>query len=83
MTSESLTDDIVKRLRAKASDEDTQLWPISNQSPLLEEAADKIERLHAERDRWRKIADAFYEAGSNRSAHSEVAEAYEQKVRHS
>jgi hypothetical protein len=43
-----MTDDIVKRLRAKALDEDTRLWPVDDQSQLLEEAADEIERLRKE-----------------------------------
>lgn len=39
---------------------------------------DVVERLRADRDRWRKIADDFAEAGSNVVSHSEVADDYEQ-----
>ena len=65
--------DIVNRLRG--------LFLSAKHMKILLEAAEEIERLRAERDRWRKIADALYEANSNRSAHSEVAEAYGQEAR--
>lgn len=48
---------------------------------LLRDAAVEIERLRAERDRWRKIADDFAEAGSNFVSHSEVADDYEEARR--
>ena len=46
-----------------------------------EQDACEIERLRVERDRWRKIADDFAEAGSKRSAHRIVADDYEEARR--
>ena len=54
---------------------DEDLWAV----PLA--ALAEIKRLRAECARWRKIADDFYEAGSNRVSHSEVAEDYEKEAR--
>ena len=46
-----MTDDIVTRLR-----EHFPNCECHNASLLIEDAADEIERLRADRDRWRKIA---------------------------
>lgn len=84
MHEERVTDDVAERLRLAA---DTSHlpgrddWCVGVLPAFLIEVADEIERLQAERDRWRKIADDFYEAGSNRPDHSEVADAYENEAR--
>ena len=68
----------LKRLSDFIADDpniDEDLWAV----PLA--ALAEIKRLRAECDRWREIADDFYEAGSNRVSHSEVADDYEKEVR--
>lgn len=47
-----MADDIVTRLREK----------YSGQLPICAEAADEIERLRLDRQRWRKIAELAREA---------------------
>lgn len=56
-----MTDDIVTRLRALG----TRERPVPDAyyvSP--DEAADEIERLRADRDKWRKVADELYFSGN-------------------
>ena len=45
-----MTDDIVTRLRA---------WKIDGVQTIYDDAADEIERLRQDRDKWRKVADDF------------------------
>ena len=66
-----MTDDIVTRLRDKAEERQEALdeyWrghKFDYDLPMLEnEAADEIERLRADRDRWRELADSLARFGN-------------------
>jgi hypothetical protein len=90
-----VADDIVTRLREPERDKDIVIrlrerqseieswWPDPNDVPLtlVGEAADEIERLRADRDRWRSIADSLAEAGTHPTAHHIASEAYDEFVR--
>ena len=53
-----MSDDIVTRLRKQFSNEFVIEHPHMVRVPTLyEDAADKIERLTADRDRWRSLAE--------------------------
>ena len=53
---ETMTDDILTRLR-NACDSNNCWCPMINERCIYMEAADEIERLTADRDRWRSIAE--------------------------
>lgn len=53
-TAQPAQDDIVTRLRGK----------YQGQLPICIEAADEIERLRADRDKWRTVADELYFSGN-------------------
>ena len=69
--------DILDTLRWLAGDRGWQGWVYETAG----RAADEIERLRAERDRWRKIADDFAEAGTHPTAHNMVMQDYEETRR--
>lgn len=72
-----MTDDIVDLVRGAAEAQDYS--GVDNSvGDILDAAADEIERLRADRDRWRKIADDFADAGTHPTAHDIVMEDYEE-----
>jgi uncharacterized small protein (DUF1192 family) len=80
-----MTDEIVKQLREAAKPDFLAKGSVWGQQEvriaLLSDAADEIERLRAECDRWRKIAGDFAEAGTHPTAHEMVVEDYEEACR--
>jgi hypothetical protein len=54
----TMTDDLVKRLRIGWHDDDTPIWV----SDAMDEAADRIEALTAERERAYRMRDVAVEA---------------------
>lgn len=55
-------DDLVTRLRERSR----RFWKTGLDNPAFEmaEAADEIERLRTEVDKWRKVADELYISGN-------------------
>jgi len=58
-----VTDDIVTRLREEADS-----WCHDSAVRVFLEAADEIERLRADRDRWRDLADSLARFGNCESS---------------
>lgn len=77
LVSPHLADLIVEEAQRMRADYDEMIDEDVESERVMDDQAAEIERLRADRDRWRKIADDFAEAGSNRAAHSEVADDYE------
>jgi hypothetical protein len=71
-----MTDDIVTRLRNRCT-----LWRGGETQRLMLVAADEIERLRNDRNRWRSIADSLAEAGTHPTAHHVALEVYEEACR--
>lgn len=73
-----MSDDIVTRLREVAVQEYKDGWVVF---PVCDRAADEIEGLRAERDKWRKLADSMAGCLDSSMDASDALDAYEQAVR--